>query len=397
MRSNVLTIMRKEFARFFLDKRLVFTTLIMPGLFIFMVYSFIGRAVVSMQIIPDLTLNEEFGIYAVNLPPSLEKTAQEYDLFFILDFDDQEAVKQRIFAQEEEDDALIIFPKDFDILVNRYNPLSGAPAPNIEIYYNSSSETSLAAYQRLTDALDSYEYNMANKFDINRGDGIWDLSDDEKAPENALASFLPMLLLLMIFSGCTSIAPESIAGEKERGTIATLLVTPVRKRELAAGKILSLGVMALLCGMSATTGLLLALNGIMSRTMTSVNISRYSAADYLFLLLVILSTVILDVTLISIISAFAKSVKEASTSTVPLIFINTLIGASAMMSNGVNSEFYYFLIPLYNSVQCMEGIFAYGYDLTNTLLTIAVNIFFSCIGGFVLAKMFASEKIIYNR
>ena len=395
MRSNILTIMRKEFARFFLDKRLVFTTLIMPGLFIFVVYSFIGRAVVSMQIIPDLTLNTDFEIYAVNLPSTIERAAQKYDLYFSHDFYDPETIKQRII--EQEDDALVIFPADFDALVNRYNPRLGAPAPNIEIYYNSSSETSLAAYQRLTDALDGYEYSITNKFDINRGDGVWDLTEGESPPENALASFLPMLLLLMIFSGCTSIAPESIAGEKERGTIATLLVTPIKKSELAAGKILSLGVMALLCGMSATTGLLLSLNGIMSRTMTSVNISRYNAADYLFLLLVILSTVILDVALISIISAFAKSVKEAATTTVPLIFINTLIGASAMMSNGVNPEFYYYLIPLYNSVQCMEGIFAYGYDITNTLLTVAVNIAFSCLGGFVLAKMFASEKIIYNK
>ena len=39
-----------------------------------------------------------------------------------------------------------------------------------------------------------------------------------------------------------SVAPESIAGEKDRGTIATLLVTPLKRTHLAIGKIISLAI-----------------------------------------------------------------------------------------------------------------------------------------------------------
>ena len=42
-----------------------------------------------------------------------------------------------------------------------------------------------------------------------------------------------------------AVAPESIVGEKERGTIATLLVTPMKRSELAVGKVLSLSVIGL--------------------------------------------------------------------------------------------------------------------------------------------------------
>ena len=65
---------------------------------------------------------------------------------------------------------------------------------------------------------------------------------------------MPLLILVFLFSGCMAIAPESIAGEKERGTIATILVTPIRRSELALGKIFSLSIIALLSGLSSTVG-----------------------------------------------------------------------------------------------------------------------------------------------
>lgn len=70
---------------------------------------------------------------------------------------------------------------------------------------------------------------------------------------------LPMLLMLFLFSGCMAVAPESIAGEKERGTIATLLVTPMKRSDLAIGKILALALIALLSGISSALGTVLAL------------------------------------------------------------------------------------------------------------------------------------------
>lgn len=69
------------------------------------------------------------------------------------------------------------------------------------------------------------------------------------------SSMLPMLLMIFLFTGCMSVAPESIAGEKERGTIATLLVTPVKRSHIAIGKIIALSIIALLSGISSTLGI----------------------------------------------------------------------------------------------------------------------------------------------
>ena len=393
MRSNVITIMHKEFARFFFDRRLMVSTLILPGLLIFIVYSIIGYSALSMQ--SASPGDRDFSIYAVNTPPSIEAASKGYDIELRGGPVDAESVKQSIFNKEF--DALIIFPQNFDALVEEYDPLSGKPAPNIEIYYNSSSTTSDAAYGLITDMLNSYKYNISNKFDINRGDGGWNLISEDYRTGSVVASVLPMLLLLMMYSGCVAIAPESIAGEKERGAIAALLVTPVKRSELAAGKILSLGVMALLCGLSTTLGILLALSNVLSKANAGINVNIYGASDYLALLLVILSTVTFNVALISIISAYAKSVKETATMSLPLMFINLLVGVSAMTGGGPGDGFRYYLIPLYNSVQCMKGIFTFDFNGTDILLTVAANIAYSCAAGIVLAKMFASERVIFNK
>ena len=81
---------------------------------------------------------------------------------------------------------------------------------------------------------------MANKFDVNHADSkadTFDMADDKDSTAQLFSSMLPFLLLIFLYSGCISVAPESIAGEKERGTIASLLITPVKRSHIALGKI----------------------------------------------------------------------------------------------------------------------------------------------------------------
>lgn len=165
---------------------------------------------------------------------------------------------------------------------------------------------------------------------------------------------LPMLLMIFLFSGCMSVAPEAIAGEKERGTIATILVTPTKRSELAVGKIFALSIIALLSGASSTLGTMLSLPKLMGGVET-MSAAYYTAADYLVLAAVILSTVLL-VALISIISAYAKTIKEAQTSVMPLMIVVIFLGVTAMFGSGAKSQLVYYCIPLYNSVQAMVGI-----------------------------------------
>ena len=111
---------------------------------------------------------------------------------------------------------------------------------------------------------DDYESSLANKFDINAEEGVkYDVATEKDTSAQLFSMLLPMLLMSFLFSGCMAVAPESIVGEKERGTIATLLVTPMKRSELAVGKVLSLSVIGLLGGVSCFIGTMLALPNLM--------------------------------------------------------------------------------------------------------------------------------------
>ena len=200
-----------------------------------------------------------------------------------------------------------------------------------------------------------------------------------------------MLLMIFLFSGCMAVAPESIAGEKERGTIATLLVTPIKRSHLAIGKIISLSVIAILSGLSSFLGTMLSLPKLMGGD-ESVNASVYGIGDYILTLLIILSTVLVIITLVSIISAFAKNVKEATGWVTPVMIISMLLGVTSMVESLCMTEPVWFLIPLYNSVQSMNGIFSMEPDLVNIGVTVVANVVFAGLGAFVLAKMFDNQS-----
>jgi len=208
---------------------------------------------------------------------------------------------------------------------------------------------------------------------------------------------MPMLLMIFLFSGCMGLALESITGEKERGTLATLLVSPLKRRELAIGKILSLAVLAFLSGAVTAIATILALPNMVGGVGDeALNVAIYSTTDYILLAFVILTTLLLMVTMVSIVSAYTKTVKEAGQATSPLMILVMLVGVSGMIG-GSQTETVYFLIPLFGSVQSMGGIFALDYSVLNVLVACLSTLAYAGIGGFVLTKMFNSEKVMFSR
>ena len=248
----------------------------------------------------------------------------------------------------------------------------------------------------MKEVLNGFEQSLANKFDICQGDKDYDLATEEDISAMIISMMMPMLVLMMLFTGCLSVAAESIAGEKERGTIATLLVTPMKRSDLALGKMISLSVFGLLSGLSSFVGIMLSLPNLMGGSGLEEMKFGYTVSDYVVLLFVIITTTLLIVGMISIISAYAKSVKEASSMASPLMILVSLIGVTNMMSNGMPTELYWYLIPIYNTVQCISGVFSMDYQMLPVIITCVANAIYSGILVVVLTKMCDSERIMYT-
>lgn len=385
--KEILTIVKKEFVRFFTDKRLWITAVIMPGLMIYLLYSLLGGA------ISDMLGQDDDYVYQVcvcNLPDPLFLGDSDR-LQLITDRSEEEA---REAVREKTADLLIVFPAHFLEEIAVYDPASGEPAPNIEMFYNSARTESASAYQLIAAILDQFESSLANKFDVNRGEGF-DLASDKDVAGQVFSQMFPMLMLIFLYSGCMSIAPDSIAGEKERGTLATMLVTPMKRGNLAIGKILSLGALGLLSGLSSFIGTITSLPKLMGGAMDGINAAVYGAADYFSLLGIILSTVLLFVSVISVVSAFSKNVKEATTYLVPFMVVVMLCGVLGMFGGG-SSGFWVALIPIYNSIAAMNGVLSFATVPLNLALTIGMNLVYTGLLIWLLTAMFRSERLMFN-
>lgn len=391
--NTILTMMKKELARFFGDRRMVMTTVLLPGLMIFVMYHFMGDAMSSQFEVE----NFKPKCQVVNVPQEMEPTLKKsgFQLKTVHSKQDQEKAKDLI--KEKELDLLIVFPENFTATAEEYEIASGKEAPEIQVYYNSADTESDNAFTVLTDLFDQYESSMTNKFDVNRGEGGYDMATKEDTAGMVFSSMLPFLLLIFLYSGCIAVAPEAIAGEKERGTIASLLITPAKRSHIALGKIAALSIITLLSGASSALGTILSLPELMGQQGEKLNGAVYTVSDYLLLSVVIMSTVLVLVTLISIISAFARTIKEAQTYVTPLMIVVMLVGITAMFGGGAKDAIYYYMIPIYNSVQSMIGIFSFEVVPSNILVTAVSNLVVTGVGITVLAKMFNSEYVMFHK
>ena len=397
MKSNTLTIIKKEFARFFGDRQMLFTTVIMPGLLIYLIYSFMGMAMKKMA---TEGTNELVTLCVENLPASVAP---------LIDAIPATAVSQQAISQEDIDRledkslnvVLVRFPEAFDEKVANYDPQSGIAAPNVEIYYNSANNASSRVYHILETSLTAYEDQLSNRFDINRADSegaAYDKASSDEMLGSILSKLIPMLILMLLFSGVMAIAPSAIAGEKERGTIATLLVTPLRRNELALGKVVSLSCIALLSGISSFIGIVLSLPKMIPTDAAGVELGlNFTGSDYVVLLLIIFATVLIMASAVSILSALAKDVKNAGTMITPFMLVVMFCGLTPMFQNGAPESLTAYLIPFYNSIQVMTSVFAHEMRWIPVIVTLAANVVYTGIAVWVLTRMFNSEKVMFSK
>lgn len=394
--NNILTIMKKELFRFFSDKRLLLTTILLPGLMIYIMYSFMGEAFSQKA-----NGKEDYApaVYAVNMPSILKPAFDSLNMEY-RDTQDISLEDMKAKVSEQECDLILVFPENFEMKIAGYDSVNATtPAPQVEVYFNSSRTESNQAYYSVTAVLDQFESSMINKFDVNAATDVkYDLASDKDITAQLFSALFPMLLMMFIFSACTAIAPESIAGEKERGTLTTVLVTPIRRSQLAIGKILALSILALLSGASSFIGTALSLPKLMNgQGSENVDTNVYGVQDYVLLLLIVLCSVLVIIAMISVISAYAKTVKEAASYVTPLMIIVMIVSITSMFGDGVPKESYWYLIPIYNSVQCMSSVFLFSVNVVNVVITFAANVIYAGIFVWILTKMFNSEKVMFSK
>ncbi len=381
-------ILKKELKRFFTDYRMLIG-IILPGFLIFALYSVMGNFIGNFA--GDDTEITGFSMYVENEPEVLSSLFKEGLKEFEIVYLDEKLEKKEFLEKIEnkELDLYVVYPS------NMMESISNKEIPNIEIYYNSASNASLTAYTLYNSILNAYEDSLTNLFDINNSaDTKYDLAKNEDLTVKILTMMLPFLLITFLFSGAMGICSESIAGEKERGTIATLLVTPTKRSYIVIGKASALGITALASALISFIGLIASIPKLVG---TDLSLSAYNISTILMLLLVITVTVLLFTVVLTIVSTFAKSVKEASSLSIPVMIVVMLLGATSFMGTAASTNAALYLIPVYGAIQSLTGILSMSITPLCFSIFLLSSIIYIGLGAFILTKMFNSERIMFNK
>ena len=386
--KTILVIIKKELKRFFTDRRMLIG-LVLPGFLIFFIYSIMGEFVGDMA-----TGGTNFNVVVINEQEQLS-TIHDVDGWEInvLSSEKEEAIEK---LKNSDVDLVIVYEEDFYNKMISYDYNSGLKAPNIEIYYNSTDTASTIIYQYYQSVYNGIESSLINKFDINGLNDKYDVASDEDFTMQMMTMIMPFLFVTLLFSGCMSVCSESIAGEKERGTIATLLVTPVKRSHLVIGKVISLGIVALFSAVVSFTGLMASIPKLLGGDV-DLSFNMYGAGTFILIFVVILSTVLIFTVVLMGVSTFAKSVKEASSYAIPVMIIVMLSGLSNFTGSGPATNQVLYFIPIYNSIQCITGVLSLNVDMLSLGICVVSNLCYFGIGVFVLTKMFNSEKIMFQK
>lgn len=403
----LLNVIKKELKRVFSDRRLVFSSFIMPAIMIFIIYSIMGNMLSSR--VSDIKEHQSV-VYVQNAPEGFEQYTTHEDLNMNVNFissgDDISAIKEDIKVGNV--DLLVQFEDGFIDKVKGYDQLD--VPPQVKTFYNPSEDYSqrgrsnfvsvvLSDYQRelLTQRFGNESHAVA--FDIDRDNAESIVQDEKKASGQGMSNILPMLIAIILFSGAMGIGIDTIAGEKERGTMATLLLTPAKRETIALGKIIGLGIVAIISAITSFIAIIASLpsssNVLTGESSVNLGALQFTPLQMVQLLVIMLTLVAIFVGLISLISVRARTVKEAGTYIAPVYMVVMIAAFSTLFGSGAE-ELYQFAIPIYGSVSAIKA--ALSFDLTmNQFLVSALSAFItSLILVRLITMTFNDEKVMLN-
>lgn len=398
-------ILSKELKRVFGDKKMVFSLFILPIILIAGIYGMMFFLVDKQK----SSINEHVSeVFVQNMPDNFSELMSKHtecNINVIPAGESADTYKDKLLDGTY--DLVVVFPENF--YENFKNADAGSALPDIKTFYNPSennsgeartrfTETYLEEYKQLllNERFGSLNYAMVFSVDADNPDMI--VQDDGKATGKILGSIIPYLITILIFAGAMGLGVDTIAGEKERGTIANLLISPIKRVDIIMGKIVSLAIVSVLSaavyvisfiGSAVVLSKKSGMGEMFSRL--SLNFTSLQIIQFVVLLL---GLVLLYVGIIGFVSLLAKNVKEAQSFIMPVYIIVMFAGMITMYSGDVTSGSY--MIPVYNTSAAFKGIFERTITMNQYLTSTIITYAFAGVMVWLMAKAMNSEKIMLN-
>ncbi|MBN2543081.1 CPBP family intramembrane metalloprotease [bacterium] len=321
--NQIKVILKKEFKETLRDKRTLFITIILPIiLYPVLIIGISQLSIFQVQKIQEKTF--KIDIEGEEFAPGLVEQIEDDSQFVIVDAEDPVGS-----IKAEKIHLNLVIPEGFE------DSIANEKQVSVKVYYDGAVEESEAAQNRLSGIIREYRVQLVEEWVSGKGlnaefvrpiDTDWEnIATPKKMGAYFFGGILAFFVIVMVITGAYYPSIDMFAGEKERGTLETLLVSPAGRLEIVVGKYLTVFILAMI-----TAVLNLASMGI---TLTHGMFLMEKAADIKFSIDItsLLSIFVILVPLAALfsaifisLSAFAKSYKEAQSYLTPLFIISEL-------------------------------------------------------------------------
>ena len=230
-----------------------------------------------------------------------------------------------------------------------------------------------------------------------------DLTTEEESAGSIFGAILALFFVMYVMSGSTYPAVDLGAGEKERGTMETLISTNISSVDIIIGKMLSVTTSAVLTATFSMLGFAIPMIVIFLFYADSVNEYLFSLLSALlnpvaflvvFILIIPLS-VFMGAFLLAI-SVYAKTPKEAGLLLGNVLIIFIVPCYIPLINPGLELDFVGALIPCYNLALLTNNLIAGTVDWFLYTVSFVSTIVYCCIAIYVTYIMFDDENVIFR-
>ena len=379
--NNILITLKKELKLVIRDKKSLLMMAITP--------LFIPIFVILMSYIyEELTVNKDDKTYQIGVNYELSSTERE-----LL----SDEVKYTVYSSSKELEEAYNSNKILAYIVKDNN--------SYNIYANIQSEDGSMVISLITNYLDNYNnylgqsYLVNNNIDLSKVYNNLNYNVTEIKGESIFGNQIILMAItftiMAITLSCIYTSTDTTAGEKERGTLETILTFPIRRKELIFGKYLAIsisGIVTLLIGVFLSIVSLYYVKN--SFSIYDNVIFNINTITILLTILILLFYTLFISGLCITIASFTKSFKEAQSALTPISLVTCIPMFLEMLNINISGVLSF--IPIINHTIVINNILTSSININNILITIISSIIYIIVLLLFINKMYKSEKILFN-
>ncbi len=406
--SNITTIWKKELKDTIRDRRTILTMIILPMLLMPILMIGMGKFI-EYQISSSEEKIIKIAIVNEDKAPQFVELINDNEKIEIIDIDNdiREAVRN------DEIQAGIIIPDSITELVDSQQAIE------LTVLRNSINLDSGFAFSRISLIANDYNNQLIfSRFDEQEIDpsilsGLMvreeDVATDKETGGFGLGFLLPLFIIIWSIVGGQYTAVDISAGEKERKTLESLLLTPASRFQIVIGKFFAVSTAALTSVIVAIGSMYAAIKvfgpGLFGQGVNGAPEGTAIANELNFsidptAIIIIFCTSILLVLLFSAlqlsVSIFAKSYKEAQGYVGPLYVIVILPTVLVNIIPSVKPALWFFALPVVNAIMLFKEALIGVYDITHIMVTLVTLIIYSAIAIYISTVIYSKESVLFR-